>query len=165
MKRANRHIPVILESDVDGTGFSGELLQVKPGFARNFLLPQGLATVATPKLQAERQKQIQAAVTKREQEVTARQELATRLEEQPVTVSLKVGKDGQVFGSVTAADVAKAIKSQHKLEVDAKQLTGLPTKRLGNQPVSAKLGLGVSAQITLLVEPERTKDDDESDDK
>lgn len=165
MKRANRHVAVILEADVEGTGFTGELLQVKPGFARNYLLPKQLAIVATPKLQAERQKQIAAAVAKREAEVTACQELAAQLEAEPVTLKLKVGPDGQVFGSLSATETVKAVKAQRKLSVETKQLSGFPVKRLGIQTVSAKLGLGVTAQITLQVDPERIKDDDKSDDK
>jgi large subunit ribosomal protein L9 len=159
MKRANRHVAVILDQDVEGTGFSGELLQVKPGFARNYLLPKQLASLATPKLQADRQKQIEAAIAKREQEVTARQELAEQLHAEPVTVKLKVGPDGQVFGSVTATMLTAALKSQRKLTVDAKQLAGLPLKRLGNQHVSARLGLGVTALINVQVDPEHVKPD------
>lgn len=161
MKRAHRTVSVILEADVEGTGFTGELLDVKPGFARNYLLPQNLAVVATPKLAAERQKQIAAATAKREEEIAARQELADKLSAESVKLSLKVGSAGQVFGSLSAADVAGAIKDQHKLTVDAKQLHGLPTKRLGDQTVSAKLGLGVSALIHLDVEPERATDEDD----
>lgn len=162
MKRAHRTVSVILEADVDGTGFTGELLTVKPGFARNYLLPKRLAVVATPKLAGEREKQIAAATAKREQEIAARQELADQLGAESVKLSLKVGAAGQVFGSLTASDVAGAIKDQRKLTVDPKQLSGLPTKRLGDQTVSAKLGLGVSALIHLDVEPERAADEDDA---
>jgi large subunit ribosomal protein L9 len=160
MKRANRHVSVILEKDVEGTGFAGELLTVKPGFARNFLLPNQLAAVATPQLKAERDKHIAAAAKKREDEVAARHELADQLAAEQITVKLKTGPDGQVFGSISARDVAAAVKTQRKLEVDAKHLTGVPIKRLGSQSVSAKLGLGVTAQIHVQVEGERTKTDD-----
>jgi large subunit ribosomal protein L9 len=163
MKRANRHVSVILEKDVEGTGFAGELLTVKPGFARNFLLPSQLATVATPKLKAERDKQIAAATQKREAEVAARHELAEKLSAEAVVLKLKTGPDGQVFGSLSARDVATAVKDQHKLEVDPKQLTGLPLKHLGSHDVSAKLGLGVTAQIHVNVEGEHTKSEDSED--
>jgi large subunit ribosomal protein L9 len=163
MKRANRHVSVILEKDVEGTGFAGELLTVKPGFARNFLLPNQLAAVATPKLKAERDKQIAAAAKKREDEITARHELAEELAAEPVKLKLKTGPDGQVFGSLTARDVATAVKTQRKQEVDAKHLTGLPIKRLGSHIVSAKLGLGVTAQIHVHVDGEQTKPDSDED--
>ncbi len=164
MKRANRHVSVILEKDVDGTGFAGELLNVKPGFARNFLLPNQLAAVATPKLKADRDKAIAAAAKKREDEITARNELADKLSAEPVKLSLKTGPDGQVFGSISARDVAAAVKSQLKLEVDAKHLSGLPVKQLGSQTVSAKLGLGVTALVHLHVEGEQAKTDDSDSD-
>lgn len=157
MKRSTRQVAVILTKDIEGTGFTGELLTVKGGFARNYLLPQKLAEVATPKLQAEREKQIAAAAARREQEVVDRQALAEKLTAAPLKLKLKVGPDGQVFGSITANAVAKELKAAHKVDLTAHQLTGLPLKSLGSQTVSAKLGLGVVAQVPLEVSGESAK--------
>ena len=157
MKRSNRSLAVILNEDVEDLGFAGELVDVKPGFARNFLLPGGKAVVATAKAKEQRAKEIAAGEEKRQAEITARQELAGKIEEATVQLSLKVGPGHQIFGSITAREVAKALKDQHELTVDAKQLAGLPVKALGSQTASAKLGLGVTAIVHLQVSGEATK--------
>lgn len=151
MRRSHRHVPVILEKDVEGTGFAGELVNVRAGFARNFLVPKRLAQVATPALKEQRQKDIAAAEVRRGRETAEHEETAAKLAEQPVELKLKVGPGGQVFGSVTAAEFAKAVKVQRKLEVDPKQLHGLPLSSVGPAQVSARLGLGVSAVIPAIV--------------
>lgn len=151
MKRSHRHIPVILEKDVEGTGFAGELVEVRAGFARNFLVPQSLAKVATPKLKEQRQKDIEAAAARRGQETAEREELAAKLAEEPIELKLKVGPGGQVFGAVTATEFAKAVKTQRKLDIDPKQLHGLPISAIGPGQVSARLGLGVSAVLPVMV--------------
>ena len=156
MKRSNRQVAVILNQDVEGTGFTGELLTVKPGFARNFLIPRKLADIATPALEKERQKQIAEAEARREKEVAERQKLADSLAAEPIELSLKVGPDGRVHGAVTATMVAKALKDK-KAEVPTQQLSGLPLKSLGRHSVSAKLGLGVVAQLAVEVRGEQAK--------
>jgi large subunit ribosomal protein L9 len=158
MKRANRQVPVILNEDIDGIGFAGELVMTRPGFARNFLLPRQLALVATPKLQKEREREIGQATERREKEVAERQQTAERLAEETIRLTLKVGPGGRVFGSVTASDVAKAVQEQRKVAVDPKQLHGVPLAALGSATVSAKLGLGVTAQIPVQVAGEPVKD-------
>ncbi len=151
MKRSNRQVPLILNEDVEGVGFKGELVRVKAGYARNFLLPKNVAVVATPKLEKEREREIATATARREQEVADRQELAKTLAAEPVVLTLKVGPGGRVFGSVTAAEFAKQVKAQRQVEVDPKQLHGLPLHGLGTHTVSAKLGLGVVASIPVRV--------------
>lgn len=157
MKRSHRHVDVILNEDVEGIGFAGELLSVKAGFARNFLLATGKADVATPERQAKRQADMVKATARRESEVAQRQKVADKLNAAPVHLSLKTGPGNQVFGSITAADVAKQLKTEHKIELDAKQLHGLPLKQLGRSMVSAKLGLGVVGQVTLEIAGEAAK--------
>lgn len=156
MKRSNRHLPVILNEDVDGLGFAGELANVKSGYARNFLLPTKLAVLATPKLIADRKADITKATARRESEVTRLKELAEQLGAEPVKLKLKVGPAGQVFGSVAVADLTKAVKDQRKLELSAKHVTGLPLKTIGSATVSAKLGLGVLAEIHIQIAGEKT---------
>lgn len=157
MRKSKQQVAVILNADLPDVGFAGELLVVRPGFARNFLLPNRHAELATPGKRKQRETEIAKAEARRQSEVTDRQGLATDLGAEPLKLTLKVGPDGQAFGSITATEVAKQLKAQRKLEVAAKQLSGLPTSQLGRQTVSAKLGLGVSAQIPLEITPERVK--------
>src|SRR5690242_13910503 len=104
---------VVLIQDVKGTGKAGETKDVADGYARNFLLPRKLAEPAAKvdEAQVERQK---ATATQREQrELDDAKELATKLEAAQVTLKLRSGKDGKLFGAVTNADVASALKQQH----------------------------------------------------
>lgn len=155
MKRSHRQVSVILNEDIEGVGFTGELVSVRPGFARNRLLAGGLATVATPKLQAERQAEIAKAEARREKEVADRQQVAESLAAEPLALTLKVGPNGRVFGSITAAEFAKQVKAQRKIDVDPKKLHGVPIAGLGSHTVSAKLGLGVVAQVAVTVTGEK----------
>ena len=152
MKRSNRTVPLILNEDVDSVGFKGELVQVKAGFARNFLLPKRLAVLATPQLAKEREQEIATATARREKEVADRQAVAKTLAAEPLVLKLKVGPGGRVFGSVTATEFAKQVKVQHTVEVEAKQFHGLPLHGLGSHTVSAKLGLGVVALIPVRID-------------
>lgn len=155
MKRSTRQVSVILNEDVEGVGFAGELVTVRAGFARNRLLAGGLASVATPKLQAERKAEIAKADARREKEVADRQKIAEALEAEPLALILKVGPNGRVFGSITAAEFTKQVKAQRKVELDPKKLHGVPIAGLGSHTVSAKLGLGVVAQIAVQVTGEK----------
>ena len=165
MKKSKQRVAVILNTDVPETGFAGELLVVKPGFARNFLLPRGHGELATPAKLKKREKEIAKAEERRSSEVTQREELAVTLGAEPIKLSLKVGPDGQPFGSITASDVVKQLKAQRKLELTTQQLSGLPTSQLGSQTVSAKLGLGVTASVPLEISPDRVKPDAEKPEK
>jgi large subunit ribosomal protein L9 len=157
MKRSNRQVSVILNADVDGLGFSGELVTVKAGYARNFLLAGRQGDVATPELLKKREKEIANAQTKREEEVAKLQGAVQALSTEPVKLKLKVGTDNQVFGSITAAELAKAVKTQLKQTVEPRQLVGLPIKALGRHTVSVKLGLGVTGSLELDISPEPVK--------
>ncbi|MSU76259.1 50S ribosomal protein L9 [Patescibacteria group bacterium] len=155
MKRSHRQVSLILNEDVEGVGFAGALVTVRAGYARNNLLPKSLAVVATPQLQAERQTEITKAEARREKEVAERQAVAESLAAEPLAVKLKVGPSGRVFGSVTPTEFVKQVKTQRKVDLDPKKLHGLPVAGLGSHTVSAKLGLGVVAQITLQVTGEK----------
>lgn len=157
MKRSNRQVPLILNEDVEGVGFKDELVQVKAGFARNFLLPRSVAVPATAALRKDRETQIAQATARREQEVAERQEVAKTLAAEPVIATLKVGPGGRIFGSVTATEFIKLVKAQHKVSLETKQLHGLPIHGLGAHTVSAKLGLGVVALMPVRVNGEPVK--------
>lgn len=148
---------MILNADVEGVGFAGELVTVKAGFARNFLLLKQQADVATPAMVKQREADIAKAEKRRTDEVAKLQETADKLSATPVKLSLKVGPDNRTFGSVTATEVAKQAAEQLKADLSAQQLSGLPLKALGRHTVSAKLGLGVVAQLQLDIKAESAK--------
>lgn len=157
MKSSKQQVAVILREDVEHLGFSGELVKVKPGYARNLLLPRKLAELATPALIKQRTSTIAKAEKRRQTEIAERQELASKIAAVPIKLTLKVGPGGQVFGAVTAAEVVKALATQRSVTVTTRQLNGLPLKHLGRQEVSVKLGLGVVAQATLAIAGQAAK--------
>ncbi len=146
---------LLLLEDVESLGRSGDIVGVKPGYARNYLLPQGLAIIADKRalrmqarLQEERQKQ--AVVDRKDSE-----ELAAKLEGQNLTTVVKVDHDGHMYGSVNVGDVADLL-SQHMsiaLEKKAIQLKN-PLKTTGVHTIHVKLKEGVQASFSLTIEPE-----------
>lgn len=145
---------VILLQDVKGQGKKGEIVEVNEGYARNFLIKKGLAEAATStKINELNQKKAAAAYHKQE-EIKAMKELSLELKDKPFTVNIKVGKEGKVFGSVTAADIAQSLKNAG-YDVDKKKVVlaqGL--KMVGDYDVELKLMEGISTKIKVLVRGE-----------
>lgn len=142
---------LLLIEDVDGLGRSGDVVSVKPGYARNFILPQKKGVVAKAhtlrmqeRLREERAKQ--AAVDKKDAE-----ELAKRLEGTTVTIEVKVDPEGNLYGSVSTADISHLLEKQgYAMDKKFIQLAK-PIKELGTFPISLKLKEGVPVTINLVV--------------
>ena len=143
---------VILTQDVKGHGKKGEMVNASDGYARNYLLPKGLAIVADKSAVNEMESQKSAAAYHKEQEKKAAMELADKLKEAVVTFTAKAGENGKLFGSITAKDVAEQLKMQCHLVVDKKKIQ-LPDgiKTLGTTKVNVKVYPEISAEITVKV--------------
>lgn len=141
---------VILTQDVTSLGKSGDLKDVADGYARNFLIPRGLAVVATSTaLKQVADLQAVAARHAAEEEHEA-QALKERLEAQPVVIEAKAGSQGRLYGSVTTADVAAAIQKQLGASVERRDLEITePVRQVGSYPVTAKLHRNVTATLTI----------------
>ncbi len=144
-------IQVILKEDVANLGKSGELVSVKPGYGRNFLIPQGLAMIATKKNVArlEHERKIvtmRAAKLRKEAEASA-----ASLGSVHVTIARQIGEGDKLFGSVTTRDIEEALAAQgHK--VDKKKIAlKEPIKALGEYTIDVKLARDVATQIKLSV--------------
>ncbi|MEN9343631.1 MAG: ribosomal protein [Chlamydiota bacterium] len=145
---------LLLIEDVDDLGRSGDVVKVKPGYARNFLLPQKKAVVADPytlrlqaKLKEERMKQ--AAVDKKDAEA-----LAARLEGMILTTEVKVDPDGHMYGSVSAVDIVHLFEKEG-IQLERRNVILIhPFKQLGEYPVQLKLKEGIPATVTLHIVPE-----------
>lgn len=153
---------LLLLEDVDALGRSGDIVSVKPGFARNFLLPQGLAVVADKsalrmqaKLQEERKKR--AIVDKQESE-----KLAASLEGIVVKTVVKVDHDGHMYGSVSALDIVHLLEQQSSLKLE-KRFIHLKhaIKETGVHNIHAKLKEGVTADFKLKIMAEGAVEEDE----
>jgi large subunit ribosomal protein L9 len=144
-------IQVILKEDVPNLGRSGELVSVKPGYGRNYLIPQGLALAATRKNVAEMEhhkKAIEAQAAKLRKDAES---VAARLVGAVVTLERQVGEEGKLFGSVNSRDIEEALAAQgHK--VDRRKISlHEPLKTLGEHTVEVKIAREVSAQIKVIV--------------
>ena len=143
---------VILREDLNNLGKSGDVVTVKAGYGRNYLIPQGLAVVAT--------EQDVARVAHEKRVIAARnaklskdaQAVADRLNQVSVSIAVSVGEEDKLYGSVTARDIVDALHEKGVTNVDTKSLVlGEPLKALGLAEVPVKLGRGVTATIKVWV--------------
>jgi large subunit ribosomal protein L9 len=145
---------VVLKQDVDSLGLRGEVVNVARGYARNFLLPRGLAEVATPALVKELEKRDAQRARHDAQTVDEARALASRLEALELRFDVTAGPTGSLFGSVTATNVADRLWDQEKLRVDRRKLEMETIKRIGRYTVPLDLFTDVTAQLKLVVAPE-----------
>lgn len=143
---------LILTAEVSGLGSAGDVVDVRNGYARNYLIPQGYA-IAWTRGGQKQVDSITAARTAREAAtLDEAQALKGRLEEQPVTLTAKAGREGRLFGSVTTADVADAVQSAGLGPIDKRTVElSAPIKATGQHEATVKLRDGVVAAITLQV--------------
>ena len=141
---------VLLQADVDNLGTGGEIVKVRPGFARNYLLPRGLAVPATANNLARVEELKKAAAERKAAELVQAQELAKKLEGSSVKIARAAGAEGKMFGSVTSKDIGEAFEKLG-VEFDRKKIhLAEPIKSLGTYEVPLKLHSNVT--VTLKVE-------------
>jgi large subunit ribosomal protein L9 len=142
---------VILRDDMDNLGKSGEVVNVKPGYARNYLLPRGHAIKATASdvVRVEHEKRVIAArAAKLAKEAQAE---ADKLSQVSVSIARAVGEEDKLYGSVTSRDIADALRDQH-ITVDPRKIQlDEPIKALGMVEIPIKLGRGTTATIKVWV--------------
>ncbi len=144
-------IQVILQSDVAKLGESGELVKVRPGFARNFLLPRQLAVPATTAQINRLNHEKAVAVAKAEKNKKEMKDLAAKIEALKIQIARPVGEDNKLFGSVTAKDIENAVKAAG-LEIDRKKMhLAEPIKTLGTFEIPVKLLTDVTAALKVEV--------------
>jgi large subunit ribosomal protein L9 len=143
---------VVLRSDVDGVGNKGDICDVSDGYARNFLLPKGLALKASKGAESQAESMRRSRDTQDAAARAAAQEVASTLVPTVITVSAKAGAEGKLFGSVTTADIADAVLAQTGIELDRRQLhLDEPIKTTGTHTVPAKLHAEVEFPVTVEV--------------
>jgi large subunit ribosomal protein L9 len=143
-------VKVVLRDDVENVGRKGDLIDVADGFARNYLVPRGLAMKATKGVvqQAEAMRRNREARETRERE--AAQAVADQLTGRRIEVRARAGEGGRLFGSVTAADVVDAVRSQTGVELDRRKAhLAEPLKELGAVDVPVKLHTDVEVTLTV----------------
>ena len=142
---------VILLADVKGQGKKGELCNVSDGYARNFLFPKKLATVADNTALNELKNREEAAAHHKQEEINKAKETAALLEGKTVTVKAKAGQGGKLFGSVTSKEIAMEIENSLKVKIDRKKMNVADIKNFGEYTAEVKLYPGISAKLTVIV--------------
>ncbi|MFM8237884.1 MAG: 50S ribosomal protein L9 [Actinomycetota bacterium] len=144
---------ILLRADVENVGKKGDIVEVADGYARNFLVPRGLALRATPGLrdQAEAMRRNREARERRERE--AAEAVAALFTGRIVAIKARAGGEGRLFGSVTAVDIAEAVLAQTGADVDRRRIDlDEPIKELGPAEVTVRLHADVVATISIVVE-------------
>lgn len=143
---------VILQQDVKKLGNKGDLIDVSEGYARNYLVPRGLAIEANEANLKSLKHEKSVAKQKEEREREEARGRAAKLESLTIKISAKTGDSGRLFGSVTAGDIADAVKSSSGMEVDKRRIDlKEPIKALGTYRVSVQVHPGITAQLTVQV--------------
>lgn len=143
---------VILIQDVDNLGGSNELVSVKNGYARNFLIPKKLAVEASPSNLKQLEERLKVKRKKEEKMLAEINQVITRLQEGPLKLGAKTGTSGKIFGSVTALQISRAIREQRGYEIDRKKISiNEEVKELGQYKATIDFGNGKSTEVDFEV--------------
>lgn len=146
---------IILNQDVENVGLASEIKEVKDGYARNYLIPQGMASVATPAAIAEAKRHEALRRKQAERDRKEAVDFASRLAEINLTIKAKVGEQHRLFGSVTAADIAGALADSHDISIDRRKIMmDDPLRSVGVHTVTLHLAPELNADLTVTIEPE-----------
>jgi len=148
------HLQVVLKQDVDHLGLTGEVVRVRPGFARNYLLPRGMACVATRANIKEIEHETKLAVAKAARDKAQAQGIADGMANVTISVAKPAGDGGRLYGSVTSIEVA-ALLVEKGHDIDRRKLT-MPDhiKEVGSYTIAVRLAGGIEASFTLEVTAE-----------
>jgi large subunit ribosomal protein L9 len=154
-------VKVILAKDVDSLGFKGDVVTVADGYARNFLVPKGMALLATRGAlkQAEQMRRAREEADRKQREEAAGR--VAVLGASPVYISARAGEGGRLFGSVTKADIARAVEDQLEEKIDRHDVRmEEPIRQLGKYDVEIHLHAEVNAQVSVEVIAHEEEDED-----
>ncbi len=144
---------VILKQDVKGTGKAGQVVKVSDGYARNKLIPGGLAVEATPANKKAIEREKAKAQEKYEADKAAALDLAQQLADKIIVVKTKVGENGRLFGAITSKEIASAITEQTGVEVDRRKIVlDKPIKETGVETIEIKLFQDVKGKVVVKIE-------------
>jgi large subunit ribosomal protein L9 len=147
-----RNVQVVLTEDLPNVGNSGELVRVRPGFARNFLIPRGLAAMATKDNVKRIEHEKRVARARAVKHRAAAEELAGKLSSVKLKLEAQVGEEEKLYGSITSRDIEEALAGQG-FEIDRRKIVMDPIKELGEHAIAIKIAGGVDANISLEVVP------------
>ena len=143
---------VILIQDVDNLGAKNEIVKVKNGYARNFLLPRQLAVESSPSNRKQLDERMKQVKKKEDKMLAEFNSVVSKLKEAPLKIGAKTGTSGKIFGSVTSLQLSRAIREQKGYEIDRKKIS-IPEeiKELGTYKANIEFGSGQSAEVEFEV--------------
>ncbi len=143
---------IILIQDVDNLGGKNEQVKVKNGYARNFLIPQGLAVEASASNRKQMEERLKVAKKKEAAMLAQINSVISKLKEAPIKLGAKTGTSGKIFGAITSLQISRAIRDQKGYEIDRKKITiNDEVKELGNYKATIDFGNGQNADVDLEV--------------
>lgn len=144
---------VILREEVAHLGGIGEVVRVRPGYARNYLIPRGFAVLADRRNRGQLEHQKRLAEEKRDRVLAAARSLAQRISAAKVEIRARAGDEGRLFGSVTNIDIERALVAQG-LQIERRRIRiDDPIKAVGDVTVTVHLGSGITTELTVSVRP------------
>lgn len=147
---------VLLLADVEGIGVKDDVKDVKDGYARNYLIPRGLAVEASPGVLSEVGRRREARQRSKEREIQTARDLVGRLDGRHFHLKARASAEGRLFGSITSMDIAAAIRRDLSIDVDRRRLEMDGSIRtVGAHEVRVRLGSGQLAKIEVIVQPEQ----------
>lgn len=141
---------IILLENVIGLGRAGDVKEVRSGYARNYLVPQRLAELATKKKEAHLKRMAESLAKKAKAMFESAMQMKEEIEKESLEIKAKAGEEGKLFGSVTHSDIAQAL-TEKGYTVDKKKIISDPVKTLGEHKISVRLDEGVVAEVLLTV--------------
>jgi large subunit ribosomal protein L9 len=155
--RISRQVELLLAADVEHLGATGDIVRVKPGYARNYLMPNGLATVATEENKRAVKRHQETLVEIQKQKMQDLQKRADAIGKYSVTLEANANDEGHLYGSIMGPDISKALKSaSYQVDADQVKLDG-PIKELGMYTVKIQLHPDVKTEIKVWVVPAAKK--------
>lgn len=142
---------VILKEYVYKHGVAGDVVQVADGFARNYLIPRGLAVKATAGALREHQHLLKNAAIRRDELHQREQEAANRINGVELVFGVKAGKNGKLYGSITTMDIAQALEEKTGVDINRRRISERPLRELGVHTVPVRLGGGISPELRVVV--------------
>ena len=144
---------VILKQDIKGVGKKDQVINASDGYARNFLLPKGLAVLADSTNMSNLKSKNEANAYKKNQELENAKAIANKLNEISLKIKAKVGENGKLFGGITSKEISEYLKKDYNIDIDKKKIVLSETiKQIGTTIVQVKLYEGVLAKLKVIVE-------------
>ena len=144
---------VLLKEDVDNLGYAGEIMRVADGYGRNYLIPKGLAVIATDGVLKQARVWRERAAVRMAELQQEHQALAARIEETQLEFTARAGETGKLYGSITSNDIAEMLNETLGTEIDKRSVTGGPLRSLGEHRVPVRLSRDYNPRVLVTVVP------------